>query len=219
MTTFPGAPRLLKGGIVLMDPASGTVLRVIALQYNPESLSRTLQAQSVAESGDRSQALRLTAAPVETLKLDATIDATDQLEQAAENPVTIANGIAPQLAALETLLYPTSTSVELNNVLASVGTLEILPMEAPLTLFVWSDKRVLPVRVTEFSITEEAFDPELHPIRAKVSLGLRVLGVADLGFDHRGGTLSMVHHRQVERLSSLATAAALTTLGLTGIPA
>jgi hypothetical protein len=202
-----------------MDPGSGTVLRVIALQYNPESLSRTLQAQTVAEGADRSQALRLTAAPIETLKLDATIDATDQLELASQNPVTAANGIGPQLAALETLLYPSAASVEANNVLASVGTLEIVPMEAPLTLFVWSDNRVLPVRVTEFSITEEAFTPSLHPIRAKVSLGLRVLGVADLGFDHRGGTLSMVHHRQVERLSGLATNSSLTALGLTGIPA
>ena len=219
MTTFPGAPRLMKGGIVLMDPGSGTVLRVITLQYNPESLTRTLQAQTVSDGGDRSQALRLTAAPVETLKLDAVIDATDQLEFPVRNAVTAANGIAPQLAALETLLYPSSGAVEANNALARAGTLEIAPMESPLTLFVWSDKRVLPVRVTDFSITEEAFAPSLHPIRAKVGLGLRVLGVADLGFDHRGGTLSMVHHRQVERLSSLTTSAALSALGLAGIPA
>ncbi len=217
--SFPGAPRLVKGGIVLLDPASGTVLRVVTLQYNPESLTRTLQAQTVADGGDRSQALRLTAAPVETLKLDAVIDATDQLELPAQHAVTAANGIAPQLAALETLLYPSSRAVEANNALARAGMLEIAPMESPLTLLVWSDKRVLPVRITDFSITEEAFDPSLHPIRAKVSLGLRVLGVADLGFDHRGGTLSLLHHRQVERLSGLSTGAALSALGLSGIPA
>jgi hypothetical protein len=218
MTTFPNSPRLVKGGIVLIDADSGTVRRVIALQYNPESLSRTLQAQTVAEGGDRSQALRLTAAPVETLKLDATIDATDQLEFPSRNPTTTRNGIAPQLAALEAIIYPSSTVVDRNNALASVGTLEIAPMEAPLTLFVWSEKRVLPVRLTEFSINEEAFDPALNPIRAKVSLGLRVLGVNDLGFDHRGGTLSMLHHRQVERLSNLGPNAALSALGLPGIP-
>jgi hypothetical protein len=219
MTTFPGAPRLLKGGIVLLDPGTGTVLRVIALQYNPESLTRTLQAQTVGDGGDRSQALRLTAAPIETLKLDAVIDATDQLELPAENAATVANGITPQLAALETLLYPRSSAVEANDALARAGTLEIVPMESPLTLLVWSDKRVLPVRITDFSITEEAFDPSLHPIRAKVSLGLRVLGVTDLGFDHRGGTLSLLHHRQVERLSSLSTGAPLSALGLNGVPA
>jgi hypothetical protein len=43
-------------------------------------------------------------------------------------------------------------------------------MQAPLALFVWSQHRILPVRVTDFSITEEAFDPALNPIRAKVSL-------------------------------------------------
>lgn len=217
MTTFPGAPRLIKGGIVLMDPNAGTVRRVIALQYNPDTLTRTLTAQTVSESGDRSQALRLTAAPVETLKIDAVIDAIDQLEFPDDNATTTANGIAPELAALESILYPNSGVVDRNNTLAKAGTLEIAPMEAPLTLFVWSEQRVLPVRFTEFSITEEAFDPALNPIRAKVSLGMRVLGVNDLGFEHRGGTLSMVRHRQVEQLSNLAPSAALQALGLTGI--
>ena len=69
------------------------------------------------------------------------------------------------------------------------GTLEILPPEAPLVLFIWSRNRIAPVRVTEFSVTEEAFDPALNPIRAKVSLGLRVLTTDDLGYAHRGGTL------------------------------
>jgi hypothetical protein len=218
MTGFPGSPRLVKGGIVLMDPSSGTVRRVIALQYNPDSLTRTLQAQTVAESSDRSQALRLTAAPVETLKVEATIDATDQLERPNDHPVVVNNGIGPELAVLETLLYPTSQAVQANEALSNAGTLEIAPMESPLVLFVWSDQRVLPVRITDFSITEEAFDPLLHPIRAKVSLGLRVLGVKDLGFDHRGGTLAMVHHRRIEQLSGLSNSAALSALGLMGIP-
>ena len=219
MTTFPGSPRLVKGGIVLVDPASGTVVRVIALQYNPETLTRSLQAQTVAENGDRSQALRLTARRSRRSSWRPRSMRPTSSSSRRRTRSRTANGIAPQLAALETLLYPTSTSVDVNNALASAGTLEIFPMEAPLALFVWSDKRVLPVRITEFSITEEAFDPSLNPIRAKVSLGLRVLGVADLGFDHRGGTLSMVHHRQVERLSNLSAAAALSALGLTGIPA
>ena len=82
MTTFPGSPRLLKGGIVLVDPDTGAVQRVIALQYNPDTLTRTLQVQGVgAEGGDRAEALRLKGPPVETIKLDAEIDATDQLEQ------------------------------------------------------------------------------------------------------------------------------------------
>ncbi len=79
--------------------------------------------------------------------------------------------------------------------------LEILPIEAPLTLFVWSKQRIVPVRVTDLSVTEEAFDTALNPIRAKVSIGMRVLSVDDLGFDHRGGTLFMGYLRNKEALA------------------
>jgi hypothetical protein len=46
MTTFPNSPRLFKGGIVLLDPQSSAVQRIIVLQYNPDTLSRTLQVQT-----------------------------------------------------------------------------------------------------------------------------------------------------------------------------
>jgi hypothetical protein len=194
MTSFPGSPRLLKGGIVLIDPGTSIVQRVIVLQYNPDTLSRTLQVQGVgAESGDRLEALRLKGPPVETIKLDAEIDATDQLEFPNQNTTTAELGIFPQLAALETIVYPSSVQLQNNNSQAQSGTLEIAPMESALALFVWSKTRILPVRLTEFSITEEAFDTQLNPIRAKVSLGMRVLNVMDLGFDHKGGNLYMIY--------------------------
>lgn len=219
MTTFPGSPRLIKGGIVLIDPNTGAVQRIIALQYNPETLTRTLQVKGTGgEGADRSEALRLKGPPVETIKLDAEIDAADQLEFPDQNQVAKEYGIHPQLAALETLIYPGSSQLLANNGLAQAGTLEIAPMEAPLTLFVWSKSRVLPVRLTDFSITEEAFDPNLNPLRAKVSLGMRVLSVDDLGFDHRGGTLFMTHHQQLERLAGMSQGGALGDLGLTGVP-
>lgn len=218
MTTFPGSPRLLKGGIVLIDPASSAVQRIVALQYNADTLSRTLQVQGVGEGGDRAEALRLKGPPVETLKLDAEIDATDQLEFPEQNANTTQFGIYPQLAALETILYPASSQLLANNNLARAGTLEIAPMEAPLTLFIWSKSRILPVRLTEFSITEEAFDPALNPIRARVSLGMRVLSVNDLGFNHKGGGLYMIYHQQKERLSALAQGGSFSALGIGGIP-
>ena len=65
-----------------MDPDTSAVIRVIVLQYNPDTLSRTLQVQGVGAQGDRSEALRLKGPAVETIKVDAEIDATDQLEQA-----------------------------------------------------------------------------------------------------------------------------------------
>jgi hypothetical protein len=219
MPSFPNSPHLLKAGLVLIDPASGAVKRVIALQYNPDSLSRSFQIKGVgAESGDRSEALRLKGPPVETFKIEAEIDATDQLENPGSNPNAAQLGIQPQLALLELMLYPSAAQLQSNNTLSKSGTLEILPMETPLTLFVWSRNRVVPVRVTEFSVTEEAFDPALNPIRAKVSLGLRVLNVDDLGFDHRGGGIYMAYQQQKEQLGARGIGATLTELGLGGIP-
>jgi hypothetical protein len=216
MPSFPLSPRLLKAGLVLVDPATAAVLRVIVLQYNPETLSRTLQIKGLGEGGDRSQALRLTGPPVETLSLEAEIDATDQLERAEAQATQV--GIHPQLAALETIVYPRTDHLLSNNRLARSGTLEIVPMQAPLTLFVWSKQRILPVRLTEFSITEEAFDPTLNPIRAKVSLGLHVLSVDDLGFEHKGGHVFLAYQQQKEALAAMHRPGALGALGLGGIP-
>jgi hypothetical protein len=219
MTTFPNSPRLLKGGIVLIDPDTAAVQRIITLQYNPDTLSRTLQIQSVStEGGDRSEVLRLKGPPVETIKLDAEIDATDQLEFPEQNPNAAQFGVQPQLAAIETLVYPTSGQLQANNALAQRGTLEIVPMETLLTLFIWSKSRILPVRLTEFSITEEAFDPLLNPIRAKVSLGLRVLSIDDVGFSHKGGSLFMNYLQMKEQLATKSRGGVLAALGIGRIP-
>jgi hypothetical protein len=217
MTGFRGSPRLVKGGIVLIDPSTSAVQRVIPLQYNPDSLSRSLQIKSAATEGDRSEALRLKGPPVESITLSAEIDATDQLEFPDQNPDATQLGIFPQLAALETIVYPTSAQLIANNALASSGTLEIVPMETPLTLFVWSKTRVLPVRLTEFSITEEAFDPALNPIRARVNIGMRVLTIDDLPFSHKGSSLFMNYLQAKEQLAARRTGL-LNTLGIGGIP-
>jgi hypothetical protein len=217
MTSFPGSPKLLKGGIVLLDPDTGVPVQIVVLQYNPDTLSRTLQVQGIGpEPGDRLEALRLKSPPLETIKLEAEIDATDQLEL---GDATVAQlGIYPQLAALEVMVYPTSAQLNDNNSQSNSGVLEIAPMEAPLSLFVWSQVRVLPMRLTEFSITEEAFDPNLNPIRAKVSLGMRVLTVNDLGFAHKGGNLFMAYLQQKEQLARTGAQGSLSALGLRGIP-
>jgi len=217
MTSFPRSPRLVKGGIVLVDPETAVVSRVITLQYNPDTLTRTLQIKGAAEGGDRAEALRLTGPPAETIKVDAELDATDQLEFPDQNRTTTEFGIYPQLAALETLVYPSARQLQENDRLAGTGTLEIIPTETLLTLFVWSKNRILPVRLTEFQITEEQFDPALNPVRAKVSLGMRVLSVNDLTFAHRGAGLYMAHQQQKERLAGLNRRGSLTTLGITRI--
>jgi hypothetical protein len=220
MTTSPDSPKILKGGLVLLDPVTSVVLRVIVLQYNPDSLSRTLQAQKATADtsggGDRSEVLRLKGPPVETLKLEAEIDATDQLEVNA--PDVLRSGLFPQLAAIETILYPKLATMISNHSLASSGVLEIIPMEAPLTLLVWSASRIVPVQITEFSITEEAFDVNLNPIRAKVSLGMRVLSVNDLGFEHRGSSVYLAYQRVKEAFASAPGSGTFGQLGVGALP-
>lgn len=218
MTTFPGSPKTLRGGLVLVDPSSGSVKRVITLQYNPDQVSRTMQVQGIGESGDRSEALRLKGPAVETFKIEAELDAADQLEFPDNNPNAVQFGLHPQIAALESMINPAAADLIAQNGLASSGTIEVAPTEAPMTLFVWSAQRVVPVRVTEFSVTEEAFDPNLNPIRAKVSLGLRVLSTEDLGFAHKGGALFLGYLQRKEMLSSKAPAGGLDALGIGGIP-
>ena len=218
MSTSPISPRLIKAGLVTMDVDTSTVQSVIALQYNPDSLTRSLQIQSLpgGQDGVRVDALRLRGPAVETIKLEAELDATDQLEFPTQFPLAVQFGLQPQLAQLEMLINPTVETLLADDAMANAGTLEIIPLEQPLTLFVWSKSRVVPVRLTEFSITEEFFDTSLNPIRAKVSLGLRVLSVDDLGFEHPGGHLYMAYLSNKEQLASQATSVALTVLGLGG---
>jgi hypothetical protein len=219
MTTFPGAPKLLKGGIALVDPASGRLLRVISLQYNPETLTRSMQIQAAGgEARNHSDALRFKGVPVETIRLEAHLDATDQLELPERNRSAVRVGLHPQIALLESLTYPRSAELLANDRLAASGTLEVLPIEAPLALFVWSRSRVVPVRPTELSVTEEAFDPALNPIRAKVTLALRVLSIDDLGFAHRGGTAYLGYLRLKESLAAGANPVPLAALGLEALP-
>jgi hypothetical protein len=145
---------------------------------------------------------------VETIKLDAEIDATDQLEQG--DGVAGDIGIYPQLSALEMLIYPKSALVVANSVLLGLGTLEIVPPQGPLILFVWGLKRVMPVRLTEFSITEEVFDPKLNPLQAKVSLGMQVLSYNDLSLTHPGYHIFLTHQIVKE---TMATIGSISNLG------
>jgi hypothetical protein len=210
--TSPVSPRLMKGGIVVLDPDTGIPRGVIALQYNPDTLTRKLQPQAVADQPDRTEILRLKGPPIETISVSAEIDATDQLE--ASDPVALSLGIQPQLSALEMLVYPSSIDLILNEALTLLGTIEILPMEQPLAVFVWNATRITPVRITSLDITEEAFDPNLNPIRAKVSLEMRVLNVNDTGFLSPAGALYMVYQIEKEAMALANTVQVASSLGL-----
>jgi Contractile injection system tube protein len=200
MTTFPGAPRLTKGAIVALHPSTGLIMSVVAFQYNPETLSRSLSIQdpNAETKKAKSTTQRSRASPQESIQLEIELDATDELEKA--NPLAVRLGVHPQLAALEMLVYPTSVKVAANMIKAAVGTVEVAPLASPLTILAWGLKRIVPVQLTSLSITEEAYDATLNPIRAKVSLGLRILNYEDFPWTTLGGKLFFSHHVQKEIL-------------------
>ncbi|MFH9063333.1 hypothetical protein ACH4GM_19225 [Streptomyces coeruleorubidus] len=218
MTRYADIPKPIRSGIVLLDPERGTPQRIIVLQFNPDTLERSLSPQSAGGSGDsggggsgngdRNEALRLKGPAQETWKFTAEIDATDQFEIAAPD------GIHPQLAVLEMLVQPTSAQLREASRLSKKGTIETSPIEMPLTLFTWGSKRVMPVRLTELSINESAFDVNLNPIRASLSIGFKVLTVSDLPLGHPGAELYYAHLAQKERLAGAARTAGLGSLGL-----
>lgn len=198
MSALSGSPRVERGALVALDPLrpAGSV---IVFQYNPHQVTRTLTPQAHGGNAAPAEAQRLLGPPQETIKLEVELDATDQLERS--DPTAARTGILPQLSALEVLLYPASAQVLANEVLLRLGTIEVVPPESPLTVLVWGAQRVVPVRLTEFAVTEEMFDPALHPIHAKVTLGLRVLSYRDLGLASPGGGLFLAHQLQKEALA------------------
>ncbi len=211
MTTFPGSPKLLKGALVGVDSSSLST-GIILFQYNPETMTRRLEPQSMgSEGGDRHEVNRLTGAPKETITLAVEIDASDQLEEG--NPDATSNGISPILSALELLIYPKSSTVSGNAALEQMGNIEIIPPEAPMILFVWGPNRVVPVRITSFSITEDAYDARLNPIRAKVDLSLQVLNYGDYQSTDRGFSLFAAYHIAKERMAPSQITASTEHLG------
>jgi hypothetical protein len=210
MAALSSTPRLVKGAIIGVD-LFNPIASVVIFQYNPETLTRTVQPQGAADSGARAEAMRLKGAPVETIRMDVEIDATDQLQ--AGDAQAASMGIYPQLSALEMLVYPKTLLVAANTALMALGTLEILPPIGPFTVLVWGAKRVVPVRLNEFTITEELHDPGLNPIRAKAALSLRVLSYNDLSLTNPGYYLFLAHQAAKE---AMATIGSVSNIGAAG---
>lgn len=204
----PLSPRTLRGALVGIDPFN-PLASVIVFQYNPDTLQRTLQPQVAGggEGDDRSEALRLKGPPAETIKVDIEIDATDGLAKGDATAQSL--GIYPQLSALEMLVYPKTSLVIANTVLLALGTIEVIPPSAPLTIFVWGARRAVPVKLAEFSITEEAHDAALNPIRARVSLSMRVLSYADLPIANPGHGLFLAHQVAKEAMAVIGSSSGL----------
>jgi len=204
MGSTPLSPRLIKGAIVALDPFN-LLASVIIFQYNPAELSRSLspQASALPETDTPRDVQRLTGPPRESISLSVTVDAADQL--AVGDPLAAQLGVYPQLAALEMILYPKSALVLANAALAALGTLEIEPPQAPLTLFVWGAQRVVPVRLESYDVQEQYHDPNLNPILAQVNLSLRVLTYADFARGQAGYSLFLAYQLSKEAAATLGS--------------
>jgi hypothetical protein len=198
MTRLRNSPRLHRGAIVALDPKI-LIPTVIAFQYNPWTMTRKLTPNMSKDECGNSDVQRVDRAPTEKITLKAEFDATDGLE--VRDPIATRLGIYPQLSALETLLYPPKSAVVANLLLKMAGVTEVVPGQAPLTLFVWGPKRVLPVRIENLSIEETAYDERLNPIQASVNLDMRVLCNDDFPFKDPGGFIFLAHHAIKEALA------------------
>jgi hypothetical protein len=207
MTTFPDSPRLIKGALIGID-IFNPLASIIVFQYNPDTMTRRLEGRFTgsADGGDKTEALRLAGPPRETITLNVEFDAADQSD--------VTPTVYPALSALEMLLYPKSAVVIANTVLALLGNTEIIAPQAPLTIFVWGPQRVLPVRLTDFSITEQDYDPNLNPIRAKVDLSLYVLSYNDLKISNPGYFLFLSHQIAKEVLATQNVTSGVQNIGV-----
>ncbi len=209
---FPRTPRFLKGALVAYESKFlGPIPNVIVFQYNPESLSRSISQRVAAPVSQESQqsgvarqdAQRVPGPPEETITLTIQLDAADQLAEPASHVHTVEFGLHPTLAALELLLYPKTDQILISESLSKAGEIQTNPPDLPIVLFVWGKSRVVPVRLTSFSVSEKAFDQGLNPIQAEVNLGMKVLTYMDLAEGTLGRNAYMVYQTQKEVLARL----------------
>lgn len=208
MADFPRSPQLLKGALAVYDTDTSTAQpTVIVFQYNPDQVRRTLANRTLPADqrgggqGAREDVLRVAGPPVETITISVVLDAADQLADPDRNRTTAEKGLHPALAALEMTMYPASLDAEELERQAAAGEVQVEPASLPLTLLIWGKSRVVPVAITSFSITEEAFDPRLNPLRAKVDLGLKVLTYMEFPGESVGRDAFIAYQKQKEELA------------------
>ncbi|PTS80560.1 hypothetical protein DBR17_10660 [Sphingomonas sp. HMWF008] len=202
MTPYPNSPQILKAALISLGPTI-PVPRLIMLQYNPAELTRQLH-PDFEKTGDTPTGTNLLAGPaVETIQMTARISAVDQLE--SNDATAMAFGIHPQLATLEMMLFPTTSSIVQGLAQMMLGVLEIVPPESPLTIFVWGPQRVLPVQITSYSVTETMHDTRLNPIDASVTMDMKVLTYQDFSPEQTGFYLYLANLAERELMSTLGT--------------
>ncbi len=180
-----------KGRLEARDRGTDKVI-FVDFQYNPNEIKRTLRQQYIADDPFRVNDL-----PEETLDFDIELDATDGIELAKSKK----EGIYPQLSLLELLVYPQSSKIRKDSERLNKGEIAIRPTEVPEILLVLGDKRVLPVQIQTMVVKEKEYDCGLTPIRAEVSLTLRVFKYNEVFSDHPTFDYLLAYHMFKERMA------------------
>jgi hypothetical protein len=179
----------LRGAFIAYEPGGyPDNKRVIPFRFNPEALSRTVAVEAgqsgggvegaapgaAAEPAAEASADASAGALKESFSVQIRLDFADR-EQSVSG-LDEEFGIAPEIAAIEDLLYPAETESEAS----SDGTEPVRPARPrPTVLLVWGRKRVLPVRIASLKIDESVYNNHLNPVRAEIEASLEVLGEAD----------------------------------------
>ncbi|MEO9821186.1 MAG: hypothetical protein ABJ370_04840 [Paracoccaceae bacterium] len=207
-------PNILKGGLVLLNPDTGSVERTLPLLINPSKLTRKFEIKTMGEETGRSAPLRLTGPASETITLEAKLEVSDAFERGDE--AAQEEGVRPQMAVLQSLVSPSAQTLVDNDTLQQSGALEIVPMKQPLMLFVWGPSQIVPARILSLSMVEEFFSPKLFPLSATVSMTLRVLSVDDLGVSSKGGALYLTYLRNIEKSAERVPDGQAARMGIEG---
>jgi hypothetical protein len=198
---MPG--KYLRGAFVEFMPTFLIPLpNVIIFQYNPETMTHTWTPPPGAPApgaGGLTNPLAVRGVPGESFSFTLAMDAGDTIADGSAVTAGIAevSGVYSRLAALEMLQFPTGSSGGglLGSVSISAGGVSIggsagaqvnrtVPeSQVPTVLFIWGPGRILPVRVTNLTITEKLYDPVLlNPTHAEAQIGIKVLTPEELEF-------------------------------------
>jgi hypothetical protein len=207
----PLRPALQKGALAVyptQTPGSQPS-KVVVFQFNPETMKRTLAHRAApapaqgATGAAKEDVLRVAGPPVETISMTVDMHASDQLEDPDSNGDVAEHGLHPALATLELLMYPPTVDAQKIEQQAAQGQVQVSPADLPLVLLVWGDSRVVPVKLTTFSVSEESFDRRLNPIAAKVELAMQVLTYMEFTDSSIGRDAFIAYQKAKESLAQL----------------
>jgi len=208
---FPGRPNVQKGALAVYPTytAGSQPSVVIVFQFNPDTMKRTLAHRAAAAPNQggtgaaKEDLLRVGGPPVETITLTVDMHASDQLEHPDQNGEIAEHGLHPALATLELLMYPPTLNAQKIEREAKKGQVQVSPADLPLVLLIWGRSRVVPVKITSFSISEDAYDTRLNPISAKVDLGVQVLTYVEFTDSSIGRDAFIAYQKVKEQLAGL----------------